>query len=175
MSTATPSKGAAMLAELRKGLKGYRECGFPGAPAMRIIMVPLSDDELQESLAAAGKRFRKLEIDITVLTADDFNIELHIQSLARAMRDPEDPERKRLLFGSADELRAAVTADERILLVDEYLEAQAACNPQPDSIPDELFKQIEGAIKKKDRALLSSIGSRTLVDYLISTECLLSS
>lgn len=163
------SKGARMLASLRKGLDNYRDCSFPGVE-MPLVIVPLFNDELQEAQADAEARFRKLKIEVTVLTAEDLNSELQLQILARAIRDPEDATRTKVLFRDADELRANSTADERMLLVDDYLEVQAKANPAPEEISDEVFKQIEAAVKKKDQSLLNSIGSRMLSLYLLASE-----
>ena len=157
-----------MLEKLRKGLENFRECTFPGLSDFPIVIVPLSLEELQQSHAKAEERFRLLGIELTVLTADDFSSELHVQVLARALRDPQ--KRDDYLFASADDLRQNITADEKILLVDEYVEVQAAANPVPDQITDELFEQIEEEVKKKDLHRLSSIGSRGLASYLLSLE-----
>lgn len=157
-----------MLEKLRKGLANFRECTFPGLSEFPLVIVPLTMEELQASHASAEERFRLLEIEITVLTTDDFASELHVQVLARALREPGDHTKR--LFASADDLRGNVTADEKMLLVDEYIEVQSQANPSPDSIGDELFEQIETAIKKKDRRTLSSIGSRGLASYLLSME-----
>src|SRR5680860_149861 len=99
------SKGARMLADLRKGQENFRECEFPGLPEMRMVIVPLFCDELQDSQASAEARFKDLKIEITLLTADDFNSELHLQILARALRDPDDPTRAKFMFADAADLR----------------------------------------------------------------------
>jgi len=164
------SKGARMLAELRKGRRHTRECGFPGMPEVRMVVVPLFVDELQVAHAAAEARFRDLGIEVTVLTADDFTSELHLQILSRALRDPDDPELRCPMFRDADELRSNSTADERTLLVDEYVEVQSAANPAQESVPNEVFDEIQDAIKKKDQTRLSYIGSRMLSLYLLSSD-----
>lgn len=163
------SKGARMLSTLRKGRRHTRECGFPGMEELRLVVVPLFVDELQQAHAEAEERFRELGIEVTLLTADDFTSELHLQILSRALRDPEDSELRTPMFRGASELRSNSTADERTLLVDEYVEVQAAANPAQDSMSDEVFEQIQDAIKKKDQTQLSSIGSRMLSLYLLST------
>jgi len=153
--TASQSPGAMMLEKLRKGLDNFRDCIFPGLSDFPISLVPLSVDELQNAYAEAEKRFRDLEIEITVLTAEDFSSEVHVQVLFRSLRDPKD--RTVRLFGSAEDLRRNISQDERILLTDEYIELEAESNPLPDDVPDEVFSQIEQAIKKK--------GSRSVEIY----------
>ena len=162
MSQAT-SKGAELLRSLRAGLSYRRETSWPGSEAP-IVLRPLSMDELQQAHAAAEKRFKVLGIANTPTNASDLMAEIQIQLLSVALLDPSGER----LFSSAMELRSLVTADERDALVDEYLSVQEEANPRPESMSEELFDAIEGAIKKKDASLLSSFGSRTLALFLIS-------
>lgn len=168
MSTVMKSRGAQMLESLETGLDCRRDCHWPGQPKFEITMIPLSCGEMQEANAGAEKRFKDIGTELTLFTSDDFSSELHVQALARAIRDPEDTSIR--LFSDADDLRPRLSPDERTLLIDEFVELQAESNPLPEEMPDALFEEIDLLVKKKAENQLRSIGSRTLTRYLLSME-----
>jgi len=166
-TTAKPkSEGVLALEKLRKGLDHFRDVCFPGQPEFELSLVPLSVAELQVAQAEAERRFRDIGLGLNVLNSDDFASELHIQVLARSMRSKGD--RTVRLFSDADELREMLTADERTHLTSDYIDLQSEANPTPEEMSDELFVEIEEAIKKKDQSRLNSIGSNMLATYLLS-------
>lgn len=168
MSTAMKSRGAQMLESLENGLDCRRDCHWPGKPEFLLTMVPLSCGEMQEANAGAENRFKNLGTELNLFTSDDFSSELHIQVLARSIRDPSDTAVR--LFSDAEDLRNRITPDERTLLTDEFIELQAESNPLPEEMPEELFQEIDSLVKKKAETQLRSIGSRTLTRYLLSME-----
>lgn len=168
MATLSKSRGVMMLEKLSKGLDQQRECHWPGAEDMRIVMVPLSCGEVQEAQAAAEARMLSIGLKTNIFNADVLASELHVQILARSMRDPDD--KSTHLFADADELRDRSTPDERTLLADEFIELQAQANPEPDEMDSATFNEIDGLIKKKAEMKLRSYGSRTLVSFLLSSE-----
>ena len=107
----------------------------------------------------------------------DLEDEVSWQILGRAMRDPDQPgttsDPYPVPLGSVDDLRDALTVDERDVLMSEYMDFEDEVDPDPMFKPDEWHEQIEEALKKNDRAdcvrALSTCGSRMLVGYLLST------
>jgi len=158
-----------MLGRLRKGTQNESIITWPGTEA-QLVMVPLNCDELQDAYAEANERFKQLGLEITLYTADDFYSELAMQILVRAMRCIEDETRKSRLFASGDELRGAITPDERTALNTAYIDLNDRCNPDPQKMSDELFRQIDEAVKKKDAIQLSSFGSSTLAIYMLGMD-----
>ncbi len=166
----SPPKSAGVLAleKLRRGLDSKLATHFPGNPDFPILLVTLSCSDMQVSQAAAEERLKDIGLELSIINADDFASELHIQVLSRSLRDPSD--RTERLFHDADDLRDQITSDERTALTNDFIALQSDANPVPEAVSDELFEQIEAAVKKKDVNRLSSIGSRTLASYLLSLE-----
>ena len=165
----SPSKGAALIDKLRKGTQNEAEVFYPGTDE-RIVLVPLRCDELQVAYSEAYQRFRSLKMEVNAYNADDFWSEVNLQVIAKAMRDPADPTRRRTFFKDANEARECMLPDERSTLTSAYVALNDSANPDPDAMDAKVFEEISEYVKKKDVIRLSAFASSTLAAYLIGTD-----
>lgn len=164
------SRGEELIAAMERGTDNERICAWPSKDGFEFVLVPLLCDQFQEAYSYAQKRFRDLDIEITLLTHDDFTSEISIQILAMAIRDIDDKTRSTRLFDSGNALRARIDPDQRNALTTEFLELQDEANPDLDELDPETVDKIRLAVKKKDQAELRSLGSATLSCFLVGME-----
>ncbi len=169
---ADASPGAAMLERLRKGVDNAKLCHWPGETddESRLWLVPLACDALEDAYAEAFARFDKLSIPVTAFTASDWNSEITLCILARAMRvyDKDDPkDRSQQLFTDADEFRSLIEPEGRDALATHWLELSNKTDPDPASMDPELLDKIDEFVKKKDARALSALPSSILSAYII--------
>lgn len=173
------TQGDSILAKLIRGRRHVRESEIPPRnkddEAIGFVWRVLSGTEKQESLGAAVKRFSDLGIPETLRTYTDLEDEITWQVIARAMRNPADPGDDLTPYpkplGTSDEVREALTVDERDVLMSEYLDLEAEVDPDPALMPEIWHEQIMAALKKSPSEALGicvNMPSRALIGFLIS-------
>jgi hypothetical protein len=134
----------------------------------------------QAAIDAATKRFRELEIPPELRSYADWEEELALQVLHRAMRDPGDPGTDsnpfpKTLANTADELGEFLDEDTRDLLAIEYRDFEDEHSPDNAAPSQAELDALESAIEKKDLRVLNSFGPRTLRHWLLTSARLHSS
>lgn len=171
--TDVKQRAATRLALLAQARRPHRSAVMPGLE-QKVELVVLTADECQEALAGAHRRFSKLGLDAAhLMNLEAFNDECANQCLARALRDPADLE-KTIAEGAndderADDLRRALSLEERAALYDLYEDFRKDVDPQLAELSPELATEILDLVKKKDATRLRGFASRTLVSFMLST------
>lgn len=161
------------LSDLVKGRREYLPIAWPansqlGRPEpMPCKLQALSDADFQEAVAAAHERFRQLKIPHDGMSADDFEGEVSVQVLARALRDHAKPESLSFVT-DADDLRRNTSPWERDEVGKLWSAFQERRNPLRALLPEER-EQVTAALKKKDAMSLRAFGVDTLVSWLTTT------
>jgi hypothetical protein len=161
------------LDDLSRGRRDYLAASWPSNPQLGrpdpipVKLQALSDDDFQECVAAAHERFRKLKIPHDGMSADDFEAEVSIQLLARACRDPEQPD-KVAFVQDADDLRRNTTSWERAEVGEIWKTYQERRNPTRALLPEERAR-IDALVKKKDPMILRAVGLDSLVSYMLTS------
>lgn len=179
------AQGDGILAKLIRGRRHTRSSEIPprnrGDEPIPFVWRVLSGTEKQAALGGAVRRFEELGIPDSLRTYTDLEDELTWQVISRAMRNPavegDDHNPYPKPVGTPEEVRDALTVDERDVLMSEYLDLEAEVDPDPALMPEVWHEQIEAALKKKaDEALgiLVNMPSRALIGYLLSMAARLS-
>lgn len=163
-----------LIARLGRGKQLFRDFVWPGGTLACRIRV-LTASEIQESLAAAVKRWGDLGVELSPIMANDFADEVVTQRLWRGLEDPERPVvgdrfgRCLRLFDSADDFRDLTTAAERAAVYDAYVDLDEEADPALGELDADTMRRIEDAVKKKDEAGLRGFGASTLRRWLLTT------
>jgi hypothetical protein len=172
------SRGITALSKLIRGRKHTKPGRIPESD-IEFEWRVLTGREKQECLARACQRFESLGIPKELRTYTDLEDELTWQVIGAAMRnrsvkgDDADPYPEPL--DTMDNVRDALTVDERDILVSEYMDLEEQVDPDPANMPDIFYDEIISALKKslKDptgaASSLSNFGSRTLIGFLLTT------
>lgn len=162
------------LAELSKGRREYLQSYWPAnAQLGRPNPIPmklqvLSDDEMQQAIAAAHARLRDLKLDVGQYTADELESETCTQVLALACRDNDDPAKVSFAV-DVDDLRRNSTPWERGEVIDAWRPWQERRNPLRVLLPEER-QALDESVKKKDAVTLRACAVDMLVSYLLSSD-----
>jgi len=155
-----------LLERLKGGTKNHRVIRFPGTGEEVIIRL-LSEGELQEAHFATERHFKKEGIEASMVTVDAYETEKTLQSLYRALRDPEDAEKT--IAPSMTRFRLLISADERNLLVEEYTSLEQECSPiQPGMTEGEIDDLLE-TLKKRPEQIAGSVSNIVTARQLISS------
>jgi hypothetical protein len=159
------------LTDLTKGRREYLASQWPANPklgrpeAMPLKIQALTDEDFQECVAAAYERFRSLKLETNAYTADDLESEISIQILARACRDPEQPDKVSFAV-DADDLRRNSSPWERTEVGEIWKQWQDERNPTGLSQPER--DRIAALVKKKEVTTLKACGVDSLASYLLT-------
>lgn len=171
------ARGITALATLARGRKHTRPGKIPDTEIDFMWRV-LGGRQKQECIALACARFDELGIPKELRTYTDLEDEQRWQVIAAAMREPDikgtdsDPYPQPL--GTPDEIREALTIDERDILFSDYLDLEELVDPDPVKMPEQWHDDITAALKKSqhDRdesvRILSNLGLRTLIGWCIT-------
>ena len=156
-----------LLDKLKGGKRHIRVIKFPGTDQDVALRV-LNNSETQEALFATERHFRDKEIEVTLTTAEAFEDENTTQILFRALRNAEDPSEP--LAASPDELRRALTREEKDHLVELYLEFEKEISPSAANMSEEEMEALFEDLKKTPELgnNLSSGTLKRLIGYLAS-------
>lgn len=166
------SAAAEMFEDLARGADLVRWIKFPGTDR-DVALKPLVQSQMQDAMAAARARFKKLGIvEVTGTTAYDWGAEVNLQCVARSLRDPSPdnaPRYDRPFFASADEARDLLMPDQLAALVEDFEAIMVRADPVEADLTEAQLRDIEGYVKKKDVASLVATGCLTLASYLLTT------
>lgn len=166
------ARGISKLARLRAGARATKPDVIPAGGQYEetpFVWRILGGTEKQEAMAAAVERLSVINIPLELQGAEPLEDELGWQTLARAMRDPEDVEAP--LAASVDELRQLLTTDERDILMTRYADFEEQVYPAPHELTEAELLALEEAAKKKSpesQAQLMSFGTWTLALFATS-------
>lgn len=105
-------------------------------------------------------------MELTLDTAEHFEMQRCIRTLAEAIRDPDDLGKP---LGSPADWAEHLTDDQLVHLWREYATWREYSAPLDGPLTDEDFAGIEAALAKKDRAALRWFGSSRLASFMLST------
>jgi hypothetical protein len=94
---------------------------------------------------AAVEYFDKNEVDLTLATADTFEAEKTVQLLALAVVDPET---RKPVFSSVDEVREVLMRHDKDHLAEQYLEFERKFSPSGRNLTEEEFVSLLEEVKK---------------------------
>lgn len=150
-------KGAALLERLARGRDHRRRMTWPGGSLeieLQILTRAETADAHADAIAACAAR--GLDGKSMNTRAVEAMVDEEItQTLARAVRDPATHEP----LTSAADLAAVATEDELVALYNAYSDLRHAADPEPDELPEDEFRALEDAVKKKDEHRLNAIVS----------------
>lgn len=132
-------------------------------PARLELVGNLASQEIE------GEMYRALEqlgIPLNAVTADRYELERAVRTLARAVRDAEDRTRP---FGTLAEWQA-VDTDVIAACWSAYGNLRERFDPMDIAVTEAERSAIESAVKKKDALLLRSFGAAKLSAWLVSTD-----
>lgn len=158
-----------LAARLARGKELRRHTHWPGAPAVKIDIVPLTYTARAEAVSEALKTLDERGIDggsPAREMVEHAAAEHMVQILARAILDPETGERA---FRSGAELGAAATEDEISWLWTEYSGHRQSVDPEIEELPEAEFERFLDASKKKDDRLGRAIASSWPKTWLLTS------
>jgi len=121
------------LQDLLAGPRIVRVVDWPGRPEVQVGLRVLTGSEQQDALFEAAKRFQGTEgVGVTAATIDSYNDHVATCKLARALVSPEPPHAS--LCATGAELQKWITDAEKEALIREYLDLEAAVNPQLEAM-----------------------------------------
>lgn len=162
-------EAASLLARMLSGKRETREGSWPGRPDIRFTWVVLSNTEIRDCAFTAWHEFASAKVPAdNVAMLQFFQDEVLTQILARAMRDPENTERR--LAKDVTEFRDLSTADVRAALYDDYVAFQQSVDPRPESLSPELADRLVELLKKKDGRALSACASFAHETWLLTSD-----
>jgi hypothetical protein len=162
------------LSELSKGAREYLPAFWPanaqlGRPdPIPMKLAVLTDDDMQQAIAAAHARLREVKLEVNQYTVDELETETSIQVLARACRDNDQPEKVTFAV-DAEDLRRNTTPWERAEVVDAWRPWQERRNPLRRLTADER-QNLDALVKKKDATTLRACGLDLLVSYMLTSD-----
>jgi hypothetical protein len=159
------SKLAAMLAGGKRG----ETLEVPGLGRVRIELV--GERASQEIEGDVYRELARLEIPLNAVTAERYELERAVRTLAVAVRDPDDHAQA---FGTAKEW-AELDNDLINSAWHAYGDVRLRLDPVSQPLDDDTRMLIAAAVKKKDDRLLRSFGTVLLSTWLASTDVQLSS
>lgn len=156
-----------LLEKLKAGKRNIRIVKFPGTDQDVAVRI-MSNAERQEALFATEDRFKQKKIEVSTTTVEAYDDENTTQILARALRDPDDPEKP--FAKNADQMRDLLNLKEKNALVAEYNAFEDEASPVAETISDEDLDRIFDEVKKKPEtgSDLSISTLRKLIIYLAS-------
>lgn len=142
---------------------------LPGIGPAFVALLGTLDYEEVDAEVFQIQRGRGLELSI--VTAQGYELVRARLSLARAVRNPDAREEA---FGTIEEWRQ-VDVDTLMACWQIYGDVRQRLDPMSADISPTERREIEAAVKKKDPVLLRSYGVRSLSVWLATTDGLLSS
>ena len=130
--------------------------------AMRI----LTEQDHQEAGWAANAMLDKHDAELNPANADIFESEKFTQLIQRFLIDPDT---RKPVFPSADEVRQTLTRDERNALADAYFEFEKEHSPSERTMSEGEFEALLEEVKKKpEMPALSDLSGATLRRLVLS-------
>lgn len=155
-----------LLSRLKAGIGNVKSITWPGTETT-IAMRVLSQQEHQDAAFATEQLFKGAKIDISMVTADEYESEKVTQLLYRALHDPEKLEEP--ICKTVGEFRKLLTGSEKKLLAEQYMSWEQECSPSPDNMSDHEFDQLLLSVKKNPGGTIGSITNLSTLRKLLSS------
>ena len=147
---------SSLLQKLKLGTANVKIICWPGSE-QKIALKILSQQDHQEAAFACDRHFTQQKIAISMVTADEYDVEKSMQVLYRALRNPESLDEP--IATTMTEFRAAITREEKNKLIEEYLAFETDVSPQGDRMSGDEFDALVASLKKNPQQSVGSISS----------------
>jgi hypothetical protein len=154
-----------LLQKIKLGTNNVKLIKWPSSDQEVLIRV-LSQQEMQEAVFATERLFKKENIEVNLITSDEYDNEKATQVLYRAIKDPTD---NKSICANITEFRASLTKEEKLYLIQEYLTFEKDCSPRPDNMSSEEFDKFLAEVKKNPSLINSSSLSCATLRSCITT------
>jgi len=154
-----------LLLRLKLGSSATKLVTWPGS-AEHVLLKILSQQQRQEATFATEQLFKTAKVELNMVTANEYESEQATQMLYRSLRDPAAPDEP--ICASVTEFRKALSADEKRILLDEYVAFEKDISPSPDNLSDEEFDRILSDLKKNPSQTLGNISSISTAKRLLA-------
>lgn len=153
-----------LLQRIKLGTRATKLVTWPGSPE-KVLMRILSQQQRQEATFATEALFRGAKVDINMVTANEYESEQATQMLFKSIRDPAAPDEA--ICASVTDFRKALSADEKRILLDEYVAFEKEISPSPDNMSDDEFDALLSELKKTPDKTIGSISSISTLKRLL--------
>jgi hypothetical protein len=155
-----------LLQRLKLGSDNVKLIDWPGTDK-KVALKILSQQDTQLAAFDTERIFKSNKIEISMVTAEEYESEKSTQILYRALRDPE--KLSEAIAGTITEFRSLLSREEKKLLIDQYLAFESECSPSPDNLSNEEFDRLVESVKKKVEQTLGSVSNIGTLKRLITT------
>jgi hypothetical protein len=155
-----------LMQTMKLGTGQFKVIKWPGTEtsvAMRI----LSMHDKTEAAAATEQYYKSIKIESRLTTESFFDTERAIQSLYKALRDPQDMSKP--ICDSVTTFRKSISTADLNTLYLEYCTWEKDCSPSPENLTEEEFDLLVEDIKKNPEKILLSTYSSSMLRRLIAT------
>ena len=155
-----------LLNKLKAGTDNVKIIKWPGTETDVALRI-LSQRDHQDAAFATERLYKQEKIDISMVTAEEYESEKATQMLYRALRDPQKLEEP--VTATITEFRGLLRIEEKRALVAEYLGFEGECSPSPENLSAEEFDKVFTALKKNATETLGNITSTSTLRRLVRT------
>lgn len=155
-----------LLQRLKLGSDNVKLIDWPGT-TKKVALKILSQQDQQLAAFETERHFKSNKIDVSMVTAEEYENEKATQILYRSLKDPE--KLGEAIAGTITEFRSLITREEKKLLIDSYLTFESECSPSPDNLSDEEFDRLITDLKKNPAQTLGNITSIHTLRRLLHT------
>lgn len=142
-----------ILQKIKLGTNNIKLIKWPNSETQVALKI-LSQQEIQEAVFATERLFKKENIEVNLITSDEYESEKATQILFRAIKDPSKATEP--ICSNITEFRASLTKEEKNYFVAEYLTFEKDCSPRPDNMTNEDFDKFIMDIKKNPNSISQS-------------------
>jgi hypothetical protein len=146
-----------LLSRIKAGSDNVKLINWPGhSPdkASKVLLKILSQDEHQSAAFSTERHFKSEKIEISMVTAEEYESEKATQILFRALRDPEKTSEP--ISPTISDFRRLLTKNEKEVLADEYLTFEKDCSPSGENLSSDELDSVIAELKKKPEAVWST-------------------
>lgn len=153
-----------LLARLKAGASNTVRVPFPGKEEQEVVLRVLTVAQVQQAELAAEDLFKKKGLQYTTSSGPIWEMECSVQTLAMAMRDPEDTGKP--VARDAEELRMLLSEQEVSFLKAQYEALCIDSSPEIDKVTDEELSALLDTVKKSPQETVSTVRSIKLLRRL---------
>lgn len=126
----------------------------------------LNDQDYLDADLAMLAFMKKMNVAFATESSETYEHEKSTQLLFRALVDPDSGAR---IATNANEIRDAISRDQKAYLISEYLEHERQCAPREETMPEEEFSALFESVKKKPEMMsLNGLSTVTLKRLILS-------
>ena len=162
----TPSTSNDLLSRLKSGAAAVGTVTVEGVTfGLRL----LTEQDYLEAQIATESAMKEAEMALSVSTAESFEAEKASQLLARALVDPDTG---KPVAASAKVLRQAISRDQKMMLIDAYLDHEKAFSPSERTLSDADLAALLDTLKKTpETTVLNGLSTTTLKRLITCSVC----